>query len=49
MYLWIWTSGDYSQMYSEELLKKLQAENPDSPSLDEIIKIMENGGWKTQT
>lgn len=40
-------TGDYSQVYSGELLKKLEAENKGKTiGLEEFAKMMENGGLK---
>lgn len=39
--------GDYSQMYSEELLKKLEEKNEGREiSLERAIRIMKERGWK---
>ncbi len=38
--------GNPLEMYSEELQEKLEAENSNPVSLEEITEIMEGGGWK---
>ena len=39
--------GDDSQMYSEELLRRLEAANPNPISLEEITKMMKEGRKRT--
>jgi len=38
-------TGDLSKLYSEELMKKLENENPHPISKSDLIKMMKEGGW----
>ncbi len=42
----LWRTGNPSKLYSDELMKKLEDENPNPLSLDEVLGIMEKGGWR---
>lgn len=37
--------GDYSQIYSKELIEKLDRENPHPVSESEMAEILKNLGW----